>query len=431
MMRVVYAAGVRRRRRPCRDTNSSCLLVAEGREVEKRPTGGARTGPPAAPSGTGTGNRRVSRFRRASGMPKDISRRHSGDGARDAFPPRCTAPTIRAVRHRPRCRDPLGVRRRGRQTSHELGPRALASERCSQDARFDGQFFTAVTTTSIYCGELSGGAAEGHKHALPPVGRRCQAAASGCKRCRPNAAPGSPVGPAFRPRGGRSGLIADGVVDREGVDGLASRLGTAAALERQWWPPSERARSPSPRTQRAQASAGPARDVRSHDDRHRLRRRLREHPQFNDTSSPCSRSRRRSSAPRAARRHERRSITSPALPRAALPRQPLRQPRRHRGPVSRCGTGLPRTLRLPHGRHRRARARHRRHQLVSSRHDLRDFPVAVARCRRLLDSMRSGAVDELLARDACSVRWCAAPGRRVPRTVDEEEIACGRSSASR
>ena len=47
-----------------------------------------------------------------------------------------------------------------------------------------------------------------------------------CKRCRPDATPGSPewdrradlVGRAMR-------LIADGVVDREGVTGLASRLG--------------------------------------------------------------------------------------------------------------------------------------------------------------------------------------------------------------
>ena len=49
-----------------------------------------------------------------------------------------------------------------------------------------------------------------------------------CKRCRPDATPGSPewdrradlVGRAMR-------LIADGVVDREGVSGLATRLGYA------------------------------------------------------------------------------------------------------------------------------------------------------------------------------------------------------------
>ena len=51
-----------------------------------------------------------------------------------------------------------------------------------------------------------------------------------CKRCRPDAAPGSPewnvrgdvVARAMR-------LIADGVVDREGVAGLAGRLGYSSA----------------------------------------------------------------------------------------------------------------------------------------------------------------------------------------------------------
>ena len=98
----------------------------------------------------------------------------------------------------------------------------------SRDGRFDGAFFFAVETTGIYC-----------RPSCPAVTpKRCNvrffptAAAAqrcgfrACRRCRPDAVPGSAewnvradaVGRAMR-------LIADGVVDREGVAGLATRLG--------------------------------------------------------------------------------------------------------------------------------------------------------------------------------------------------------------
>lgn len=109
----------------------------------------------------------------------------------------------------------------------------LDAERCyraakSRDARFDGWFYVAVRTTGIYC-----------RPSCPAVTpkrqnvefHRTAAAAQqlgyrACKRCRPDAAPGSPewdvrgdvVARAMR-------LIADGVVDRDGVAGLARRLG--------------------------------------------------------------------------------------------------------------------------------------------------------------------------------------------------------------
>ncbi|MEU7041560.1 AlkA N-terminal domain-containing protein [Streptomyces varsoviensis] len=97
-----------------------------------------------------------------------------------------------------------------------------------RDARFDGEFFFAVSTTGIYC-----------RPSCPAVTPKranvrfyaSAAAAQGagfraCRRCRPDAAPGSAawnvradlVGRAMR-------LIGDGVVDREGVAGLAARLG--------------------------------------------------------------------------------------------------------------------------------------------------------------------------------------------------------------
>lgn len=98
----------------------------------------------------------------------------------------------------------------------------------SRDARFDGVFFLGVRTTGIYC-----------RPSCPAVTPKREnvryypsaAAAQGggfraCRRCRPDAVPGSAewnvradlVGRAMR-------MIGDGVVDREGVSGLARRLG--------------------------------------------------------------------------------------------------------------------------------------------------------------------------------------------------------------
>ncbi|WP_369228292.1 AlkA N-terminal domain-containing protein [Streptomyces sp. R39] len=101
----------------------------------------------------------------------------------------------------------------------------------SRDGRFDGAFFFAVRTTGIYCRPSC--------PAVTPKRRNVRffptaAAAQGsgfraCRRCRPDAVPGSAewnvradvVGRAMR-------LIGDGVVDREGVGGLADRLGYSA-----------------------------------------------------------------------------------------------------------------------------------------------------------------------------------------------------------
>src|SRR4029453_5918465 len=109
----------------------------------------------------------------------------------------------------------------------------LDPERCyravaGRDARFDGWFFTAVHTTGIYCRPSC--------PARTPLARNVSffATAAGahaagfraCRRCRPDAVPGSPewdvradvVARAMR-------LIADGEVERSGVPGLAAHLG--------------------------------------------------------------------------------------------------------------------------------------------------------------------------------------------------------------
>ncbi|WP_374314159.1 AlkA N-terminal domain-containing protein [Microbacterium sp.] len=98
----------------------------------------------------------------------------------------------------------------------------------SRDTRFDGQFVTAVRSTGIYCRPSC--PARTPKPAnvtfYPTSAAAHEAGYRACKRCLPEAAPGSPQ---WNLRGDTAGramrLIADGVVEREGVPGLARRLG--------------------------------------------------------------------------------------------------------------------------------------------------------------------------------------------------------------
>ncbi|MGW0801854.1 DNA-3-methyladenine glycosylase 2 family protein [Nonomuraea sp. NPDC002799] len=97
----------------------------------------------------------------------------------------------------------------------------------ARDSRFDGRFYTAVTTTRIYCRPIcpartpSSRNVRFYRHAAA-------AEAAGfrpCKRCRPELSPGDPgwdlrgdlIGRALR-------LIDDGAADEQGVAGLAGRL---------------------------------------------------------------------------------------------------------------------------------------------------------------------------------------------------------------
>jgi AraC family transcriptional regulator, regulatory protein of adaptative response / DNA-3-methyladenine glycosylase II len=108
-------------------------------------------------------------------------------------------------------------------TDFDLCYRAI----CSRDSRFDGRFFVAVTTTGVYCRPICPAPTP---HAPHVRFYSCAAAAEAagfraCRRCHPEASPGSPdwnvradlVTRALR-------LIADGIVDAEGIAGLALRL---------------------------------------------------------------------------------------------------------------------------------------------------------------------------------------------------------------
>ncbi|WP_193509347.1 DNA-3-methyladenine glycosylase 2 family protein [Cryobacterium sp. BB736] len=98
----------------------------------------------------------------------------------------------------------------------------------ARDIRFDGQFFTAVSSTGIYC-RPSCPARTPKPHNVTFYLTSAAAHEAGfraCKRCLPEATPGTPEWDIRRDLAGRAmRLIADGVVDREGVDGLAARLG--------------------------------------------------------------------------------------------------------------------------------------------------------------------------------------------------------------
>ena len=101
--------------------------------------------------------------------------------------------------------------------------RAIAS----RDGRFDGRFVTAVRTTGIYC-RPSCPAQTPKRENVTFFARPAAAAAAGyraCKRCRPDTAPGSPEWDVRGDLAARAlrGIEA-GVVDAEGIPGLARRL---------------------------------------------------------------------------------------------------------------------------------------------------------------------------------------------------------------
>jgi len=307
-----------------------------------------------------------------------------------------------------------------------------------RDARFDGWFVTGVRTTGIYCRPSCPAMTPRARHVdfYPTAAAAQRAGFRACKRCRPDASPGSPewdtradlVARAMR-------LIADGVVDRDGVPGLAARLGySVRQIER---------------AMRAELGAGPLAVVRA--SRAQTARTLVE-----STSMPLSQvafaagfaSVRSFNAtmrevyattPRDLRL--RAGSTGEESAGTLSVRLPFRAPLHPDDLFGHlASTGVPgveewrdgayrRTLALPggpgiitvsppSGDHPHVRATLR---LT----DLRDAGAAVARCRRLLDlDADPVAVDGALAADPVLAPLVArAPGRRIPRTPDPAEFA--------
>lgn len=316
----------------------------------------------------------------------------------------------------------------------------------ARDARFDGQFITAVRSTGIYCRPSC--PARTPKPAnvtfYPTSAAAHEAGYRACKRCLPEAAPGSPE---WNLRGDVAGramrLIADGIVEREGVPGLAARLGYSARHLT--------------RLLTAELGAGPLALARAHR-AHTARMLLvgTELPmadvafsagftsvrQFNDTvrevfgmtPGALRGCRPRSPAPDRSLAPDR----SPSPSRGALSLAlPVRAPFDAAGLFAwMAARALPgvevattdsyaRTLALPGGAAWfRLRYDGRRVQLDARLQHLGDLPVLVGRARRLFDlDADPVAVDAALAEHPELAGLVAAtPGIRVPGTVDAAEM---------
>ena len=316
------------------------------------------------------------------------------------------------------------------------------TERCvravqSKDARFDGWFFTAVLTTKIYCRPSCPVVPPKVENMtfLPSAAACQQAGFRACKRCRPDTSPGSPEWNARADSVARAmRLIADGVVDREGVPGLAARLGySARQIERQLL---------------AELGAGPLALARSQ--RAQTARLLIETTElpmaevafaagfssirtFNETVREVF-----ALAPGELRTRAARGTKAATTPGVIALRLPYRAPL---NPSNLFGhlaaTAVPgveewrdgayrRTLTLPHGHgivSLAPRPDHIACRLLLT--DPRDLTQAISRCRWLLDlDADPVAVDGQLRTDPLLAPLVdKAPGRRVPRTVDGAEFA--------
>ena len=100
-----------------------------------------------------------------------------------------------------------------------------------KDARFDGRFVAGVTTTSIYC-KPSCSAKKPASENVVIFDTPADAEAAGfraCRKCRPEAAAGSPASGGTSTTVSRAlRLIEDGVLDHASIDALCERLGIGA-----------------------------------------------------------------------------------------------------------------------------------------------------------------------------------------------------------
>jgi AraC family transcriptional regulator of adaptative response / DNA-3-methyladenine glycosylase II len=320
---------------------------------------------------------------------------------------------------------------------------ALDHERCyravaGRDARFDGWFFTAVRTTGIYCRPSC--------PARTPLARNvtffttAAAAQAGgyraCRRCRPDAVPGSPqwdvradvVARAMR-------LIADGQVERSGVPGLAARLGYS---ERQLHRllvgelgvgPLALARAQRAQTARLliETTDLPMADVAFAAGFASIR-------QFNDTVREVF-----AATPRGLRgaKHAAGNGAPGWLTLRLAAREPYAATEvllflgAHAVPGLEewDGTTFSRVLDLPHGPavvHLSPAPGAVSGVIARLRlAELRDLGAAVTRCRRMLDlDADPAAVDDVLGADpALAPLVATAPGRRVPASPDADELA--------
>jgi len=305
----------------------------------------------------------------------------------------------------------------------------------SRDERFDGSFFAGVTSTGIYCRPSC--PARSVKRAnvrFFPTAAAAQAAGfRACKRCRPDASPGSPewdvradlVGRAMR-------LIADGIVDRDGVDGLARRLHVSARhLQRQLVAEVGAAPQALARAQRAQTARVLIETTSLSFTEVAFGAGFSSVRQFNDTIRKVF-----ATTPTELRtKNSRRQSSTPGTMSIRLP---YRAPfdiggllsflgaRGVSGVESFDGTVYRRALRLPTSDGTVELSAGEGHvRCVLRLGDIRDLGPAVRRCRQLLDlDADPVAIDESLSNDGILGSVVRAnPGRRLPGSVDGFELA--------
>lgn len=313
----------------------------------------------------------------------------------------------------------------------------------ARDTRFDGQFYTAVRSTGIYC-----------RPSCPARTPRAEnvtfyetsaaahdAGYRACKRCLPEAVPGTPAWNVRSDIAGRAmRLINDGAINRDGVEGLAARLGySSRQLNRILTHelgagPLSLARASRAQTARTLlvSTSMKLADVAFAAGFSSVR-------QFNETVGEVF-----AMTPTALRATARRH-PAPAASTALTLNLPYREPfnpgifsflavRAIPGIESGSATSYARTLRLPHGDARftveyntvdnDGGARGRPLVLTIGAVDLRDLPALLSRVRRLFDlDADPVAIDEALSADPrLSASVAEAPGIRMPGALDPHEL---------
>ena len=352
------------------------------------------------------------------------------------------------------------------QAASVIDVEALDADACyrvvrGKDGRFDGVFYFGVSSTHIYCRPSC--PANTAKQANLTYYRTAAAAQAegfrACKRCRPDAAPGSPEWNVRSDSVGRSmRLIADGVVDRVGVAGLARQVGySERQLNRQLVAelgvgPLALARSQRARTARIllETSTISMSDVAFAAGFNSIR-------QFNETirevfdATPSQLRDRNAKRSESARERpvaaEAGSVVQFPPPGSTRVRLAYRQPMNVRGVLDFLGqravTGIEdyrdgvfyKALALPIGSGVAALRVADVPEGARSAlgwvdcdvwlDDLRDLTAAVARCRRMLDlDSDPVAIDEYLAQDPLLHPLVVAnPGSRMPGSTDPNEVA--------
>ncbi|GAB3538903.1 AlkA N-terminal domain-containing protein [Arthrobacter tecti] len=308
----------------------------------------------------------------------------------------------------------------------------------SRDTRFDGQFVTAVATTGIYCRPSCPARTPKPSNVrfYPTSAAAHEAGYRACKRCLPEAVPGTPEWNLRSDTAARAmRLIADGEIDRSGVPGLARRVGYSTRQlgrilgQELGAGPLALARAYRAQTARALLTATDMAlsDVAFASGFNSIR-------QFNETIqevydlSPTQlreRSRRTSHAPTSGGAPTSLNLTLPLRPPYDDGVFAFLQARAVKGVEQATADSYARLVRLPGGEGWfSARPGAGVLDVSVMVEKLKDLPVLLSRIRRLFDlDADPEAVDSVLSRnEQMAERVRVAPGIRLPGAMDPQEI---------